>query len=97
MIKTLPEWYRRADRHAVNPETGKPWQLPDGGGKIPTWKACPAVFDIMGTGYTYKTPCDIEFAEDLQTGWTNRRLKTQQSLERRKRRRTHGLEAHDDR
>ncbi len=64
MIKTLPEWYRRADRHAVNPETGKPWQLPDGGGKIPTWKACPAVFDIMGTGYTYKTPCDIEFAED---------------------------------
>lgn len=38
--------------------------MPDGGGKIPTWKACPAVFDVMGSGYVYKTPCDIEFAED---------------------------------
>ena len=31
---------------------------------MPTWKACPAVLDVLGTGYTYKTPCDIEFAED---------------------------------
>ena len=23
-----------------------------------------AVLDVMGSGYTYKTPCDIEFAED---------------------------------
>ncbi|MCP5144550.1 MAG: hypothetical protein H6978_06970 [Gammaproteobacteria bacterium] len=66
IIKTLPEWYRQADRFAINPETGKPWELPDGGGKIPTWKACPAVFDIMGTGYTYKTPCDIEFFHDAR-------------------------------
>lgn len=64
MQKTLPDWYRKADRFAINPATGKPWEMPDGGGKIPTWKACPAVFDVMGTGYTYKTPCDIEFAED---------------------------------
>lgn len=63
IIKTLPDWYRRADRFAIDPETGKPWQMPGGGGKIPTWKACPAVFDVMGTGYTYKTPCDIEFVE----------------------------------
>lgn len=59
-IKTLPNWYRKADRFALNPSTGKPWEMPDGSGKIPTWKACPAVFDIMGTGYVYKTPCDIE-------------------------------------
>lgn len=64
IIKTLPEWYRKADRFAMNAETGKPWELPNGGGKIPTWKACPAVFDVMGSGYTYKTPCDIEFFED---------------------------------
>jgi hypothetical protein len=63
-IKTIPEWYRKADRFAVNPMTGKPWEMPDGSGKIPTWKACPAVFDIMGTGYVYRTPCDIEFYED---------------------------------
>lgn len=64
--KTIPEWYRNADRFAKDPATGKSWQLPDGGGKIPTWKACPSVFDIMGTGYTYKTPCDIEFFEDAK-------------------------------
>ena len=64
--KTLPEWYRRADRFAKNPATGKPWEMPDGSGKIPTWKACPAVFDVMGTGYVYRTPCDIEFAEDVE-------------------------------
>jgi hypothetical protein len=34
------------------------------GGKIPTWKACPAIFDIMGAGYVYRTPCDIEFYEE---------------------------------
>lgn len=60
IIKTLPNWYRKADRFAANPATGKPWEMPDGSGKIPTWKACPAVFDIMGSGYVYKTPCDIE-------------------------------------
>ena len=59
IIKTIPDWYRQADRFAKKPE-GEFWQGPDGG-KIPTWKACPAIFDIMGTGYTLKTPCDIEF------------------------------------
>lgn len=63
-LKTIPEWYRNADRFAVNPMTQKPWELPNGGGKIPTWKACPAVYDIMGSGYMYRTPCDIEFYED---------------------------------
>ena len=31
---------------------------------MPTWKACPAVLDVLGTGYTYKTPCDIAFTKD---------------------------------
>ena len=61
IIKTIPDWYRKADRFAKKPD-GEFWETPDGG-KIPTWKACPAIFDIMGTGYTLKTPCDIEFIQ----------------------------------
>ena len=64
--KTIPEWYRQADRFVRDPSTGKVWEMPDGKGKSPTWKACPAVFDILGTGYTCKTPCDIEFGLDTQ-------------------------------
>lgn len=63
-LKTIPKWYRDADRYAINPLTGKPWESPNGEGKIPTWKACPAVYDIMGSGYMYRTPCDIEFYLD---------------------------------
>ncbi len=62
--KTIPEWYRQADRYAKDPATGQYWQMPQVGGRIPTWKACPAVYDILGSGYTYRTPCDIEFMED---------------------------------
>lgn len=65
-IKTIPEWYRKADRFAIKPD-GEYWKDPFVGGKIPTWKACPAVFDIMGTGYVYRTPCDIEFYEENGT------------------------------
>jgi hypothetical protein len=61
IIKTIPEWYRKADRFAKKLD-GTFWKGPDNG-KVPTWKACPAIFDIMGTGYTLKTPCDIEFIE----------------------------------
>ena len=60
IIKAMPKWFREADRFAKNPITGDFWIGPDKG-KIPTWKACPALFDIMGTGYTLYTPCDIEF------------------------------------
>lgn len=60
IIKNMPNWFRQADRFAKNPNTGEFWVGPDKG-KIPTWKACPAIFDIMTTGYSYVTPCDIEF------------------------------------
>jgi hypothetical protein len=66
ILNTIPDWYRKADSFAMNPTTGKPWEMENGGGKYPTWKACPAVFDVMGSGYTYNTPCDIEFSEDAQ-------------------------------
>jgi hypothetical protein len=57
--KFIPNWYRQADRFAKMPD-GKYWIGPDTG-KVPTWKACPALLDIMTTGYSLITPCDIEF------------------------------------
>jgi hypothetical protein len=57
--KNIPVWYKDADRYAMKPD-GEPWIGPDGG-RVVTWKACPALYDIMTTGYVYKTPCDIEF------------------------------------
>lgn len=64
VIKTIPNWYKEGDRFAKHPVTGEHWKDPRDGGKIPTWKACPSVYDIMGSGYVYRTPCDIEFFED---------------------------------
>ena len=62
IIKTLPAWYREADRFFRDSNTNK-YYVGDDGGKIPTWKACPAMFDIMGTGYSLNTPCDVEFIQ----------------------------------
>jgi hypothetical protein len=60
--KTIPEWYSDADRFAKMAD-GQYWVGPDSG-KIPTWKACPAILDILTTGYNLLTPCDIEFFLD---------------------------------
>lgn len=60
ILKTIPEWYRKADRFFKSPVDDSFVIGPDNG-KIPTWKACPAIFDIMATGYSLNTPCDIEF------------------------------------
>lgn len=60
IIRYMPKWFREADRFAKHPVTNEYWIGPDKG-KIPTWKACPALFDIMSTGYSLVTPCDIEF------------------------------------
>jgi len=78
-IKTIPDWYRKADRFAKNPATDDHWVDPQNGGKIPTWKACPAVFDIMGTGYVYRTPCDIEFYLDGNTNTIACRISDQKN------------------
>lgn len=59
--KTLPDWYKKADIYAMNHHSGKPWLDPETGGKISTWKSCPAILDVMTSGYVLKTPCDIEF------------------------------------
>lgn len=75
--KEIPDWYKNADRFAKDPN-GEYYQAPkevcpfpkegsvDDYGKIPTWKACPAIMDAFATGYLFKTPCDLEFYKDNQ-------------------------------
>lgn len=68
----IPQWYKEADRFAKMsngdyykasknicpfPKEG----TVDDYGKIPTWKACPAIMDGFATGYVLRTPCDITF------------------------------------
>ena len=60
--KEIPEWYLSADRYAKK-DNDEYYVDPQNGGKIPTWKACPAIYDILGTGYLLKTPCDINVFE----------------------------------
>lgn len=62
IIKTIPEWYRKADRYIK--DFNNNFVIGPDQGKVLTWKACPAIFDIMGTGYTYVTPCDLNFFID---------------------------------
>jgi len=72
---SIPDWYKDADRFAKMPN-GEYWKATkeicpvvkegttDDYGKIPTWKACPAILDAFITGYVFKTPCDITFAKN---------------------------------
>jgi len=64
IIKLIPEWFRKADRYAKDGKND--FIIGPDSGKIPTWKACPAIFDIMSTGYSLNTPCDIEFFKNSQ-------------------------------
>jgi hypothetical protein len=69
----MPLWYKEADRFAKNQFNGEYYKATkdicpvakdgtvDDYGKIPTWKACPAIMDAFATGYVLKTPCDIKF------------------------------------
>ena len=75
MKNHIPQWYKDADRFAKMPNgeyyiAGPNEICPhpkegttDDYGKMPTWKACPAVFDVLGTGYSLNLPCDIEFIQ----------------------------------
>jgi len=70
---TVPEWYREADRFAKHPYTNEYYAAPqtvcpfpkegtkDDFGKIPTWKACPAILDGFSTGYVFRTPTELTF------------------------------------
>jgi hypothetical protein len=73
----MPQWYKDADIFAKMPN-GEYYKAPkevcpfakegtvDDYGKIPTWKACPAIMDAFLTGYVFKTPCDLTFFKNNQ-------------------------------
>jgi hypothetical protein len=61
--KMMCEWYKKADRFVKDPNTDE-YVIGQDGGKMPTWKACPAIFDVMISGYFLKTPCDVHFYLD---------------------------------
>jgi hypothetical protein len=42
ILKTIPDWFRKADRFFKSPIDDSFVLGPDNG-KIPTWKACPAI------------------------------------------------------
>ncbi|MFN7584129.1 MAG: hypothetical protein ACK5P0_02100 [bacterium] len=75
--KEMPDWYKDADRFAKMPN-GEYYKAPkevcpfpkegttDDFGKVPTWKACPAIMDAFATGYVFRTPCDLTFFKNAQ-------------------------------
>ena len=62
-FKNISNWYKDGDRFVKDPHSEDFYVSPDKG-KIPTWKACPAIFDVVTSGYYLLTPCDIEFYLD---------------------------------
>jgi hypothetical protein len=73
--KEIPGWYKDADRFFKMPNgeyykaSKEVCPFPKEGttddyGKIPTWKACPAIMDAFSTGYVFRTPCDLTFTKN---------------------------------
>lgn len=60
--KNIPDWYMKANKYITNPITGDP-VLDEYGGRASSFKSCPAILDILNTGYVLKTPCDLFFSE----------------------------------
>lgn len=58
----VPKWYSLSDRYEKN-ENGE-YYLNHLGGKLFSYKACPALLDIFVSGYLYVTPCDITFYKE---------------------------------
>ncbi len=73
----IPQWYKDADRF-VKTSNGEYYKAPketcpfpkegttDDFGRLPNWKACPAILDAFITGYVLKTPCDVEFFKNAE-------------------------------
>lgn len=73
----MPQWYKDAETFEKSPD-GAYSKMPkeicpfpkegttDDYGKIPTWKACPAILDAFLTGYVLRTPCELTFFKNAQ-------------------------------
>lgn len=78
LAKTLiPKWYSSADRYEKNLSNGE-YYLNNEGGKMLSFKACPALLDIFTSGYIYTTPCDLTF---FKNGEGITVVKTEQGFE----------------
>jgi len=60
--KVLPKWWHDAEVYVKDP-FGNPVANWNGEGRMPSFKACPAILDTFTTGYMLVTPCDLEFYE----------------------------------
>jgi len=58
--KNMPKWYLDADKFYKNDISNR-LDIKNSGARIPTWKACPGLFDMFSAGYIFKTPCDLTF------------------------------------
>jgi hypothetical protein len=58
-FKKIPKWYSSADKYQKN-EEGETLLKYDGG-RLPSFKTCPALLDAFTSGYMYTTPCDLFF------------------------------------
>ena len=56
IIKTLPDWYKEIPRYFGEES--------DGRDRVGTLKNCVPFFDSMTSGYSFLTPCDIEFYQE---------------------------------
>jgi len=61
----VPKWYSSADRYLKIPGSEEYYHN-EQGGKMLSFKACPALVDIFTAGYMYKTPCDITFYKNAE-------------------------------
>lgn len=61
--KVIPKWYSNADKYVKDPNNGQ--YIPNyDGGKMPSFKACPAILDFFTSGYVFVTPCDLFFYKE---------------------------------
>jgi hypothetical protein len=58
-IQKIPKWFSSADKYETN-EMGQTLLKWDGG-RIGSFKSCPALLDIFNLGYLLVTPCDLKF------------------------------------
>lgn len=58
---SIPTWYTSASKYEIDENSGDPLLKYDGG-RLPTFKACPALLDIFTSGYMYVTPCNLTFS-----------------------------------
>lgn len=72
----IPKWYSKADKYEKN-EKGE-YKLNYLGGKLFTYKACPALLDMFTSGYLYVTPCDITFYKEFENKYN---VKTEKGYE----------------